>query len=240
MKKQDIIAKHGQAYYDAHLAKRAAYMNKWYHKNAEKVIENQSAGLQKKMDAMSPEDLKAFRELKKARSSASREKKREHYLKVARDHANGKRAAMTPEERKVRDAAEWKRKSEKIKVNEATYQAWRQEQRARHFRWREVNREHVNEYHKKRLENSEIREKARVYILANQQKRRTGGKMDCRYVLWIRTQTCVDCGSREKIEVGHIIPVCEGGDNSNDNLIPQCRPCNRRLSGRRHKSAIGA
>jgi 5-methylcytosine-specific restriction endonuclease McrA len=237
MKKQEMIAKHGQAYYEAHLAKRAAYMNKWYHKNAEKVIESQSAALKRKMDAMSPEELAEFRALKVTRSATSREKKREYYLEVGRKGQNARNAAKSPEQRKAEAAATYQRKIAKAKATEETYQEWRKQQVERHFKWREANREHVNEYSRKRLEIPEVREKARVYSLANRHERRKVGKIDRHYVLWIRTQACVDCGSREKIEVGHIIPVAEGGDNSNENLIPQCRSCNRRLWRRRHKSA---
>jgi 5-methylcytosine-specific restriction endonuclease McrA len=39
---------------------------------------------------------------------------------------------------------------------------------------------------------------------------------------------CAYCGSREWIEADHRIPLCRGGTNSIDNILPACRHCNRR------------
>lgn len=38
---------------------------------------------------------------------------------------------------------------------------------------------------------------------------------------------CVKCGSYKNLEIHHIKPVCYGGDDSLDNLIPLCRKCHR-------------
>lgn len=38
---------------------------------------------------------------------------------------------------------------------------------------------------------------------------------------------CVDCGRSDvKLTVGHAIPLCRGGSNYPNNLIPQCQQCN--------------
>ena len=39
---------------------------------------------------------------------------------------------------------------------------------------------------------------------------------------------CVDCGSRERLEYDHIIPVSRGGANTVRNLELRCETCNRR------------
>jgi 5-methylcytosine-specific restriction endonuclease McrA len=47
--------------------------------------------------------------------------------------------------------------------------------------------------------------------------------------VWRRDQgRCVDCGSREKLEFDHIIPVSEGGSNTARNIELRCESCNRR------------
>lgn len=39
---------------------------------------------------------------------------------------------------------------------------------------------------------------------------------------------CGYCGSTERIEADHRIPLCRGGTNSIDNILPACISCNRR------------
>jgi hypothetical protein len=40
--------------------------------------------------------------------------------------------------------------------------------------------------------------------------------------------TCVDCGSRERLEYDHIVPVSKGGSNTARNIELRCEPCNRK------------
>ncbi len=39
-------------------------------------------------------------------------------------------------------------------------------------------------------------------------------------------EACIRCGSTEKIQKDHIMPIYQGGDDSIDNLQPLCRTCN--------------
>jgi hypothetical protein len=105
-----------------------------------------------------------------------------------------------------------------------------------HRSWRERNREHVNAM--SRETRKRHRDYYRAYAVWNQMLRRNGGSMQRQLVAWIRQQPCIDCGSCVSIEVGHRVAVRNGGTNDADNLIPQCRACNRRLSGRNHTSAL--
>jgi len=50
-----------------------------------------------------------------------------------------------------------------------------------------------------------------------------------RHEVWRRDEgRCVDCGSRERLEFDHIIPVSRGGSNTARNIELRCQPCNRR------------
>ena len=44
----------------------------------------------------------------------------------------------------------------------------------------------------------------------------------------IRDGVCQKCGSSEKLEIDHIVPVSKGGTSVEDNLQVLCRSCNRR------------
>jgi len=51
--------------------------------------------------------------------------------------------------------------------------------------------------------------------------------------VWRRdSERCVDCGSRERLEFDHIIPVKEGGSNTARNIELRCESCNRRKAAR--------
>ena len=50
-----------------------------------------------------------------------------------------------------------------------------------------------------------------------------------RHEVWRRDGgTCVDCGSRDRLEFDHIIPVSQGGSNTARNIELRCETCNRR------------
>jgi hypothetical protein len=49
-----------------------------------------------------------------------------------------------------------------------------------------------------------------------------------RLFVWQRDQgKCVKCGSAEKLEFDHIIPVIKGGSNTERNIQLLCEQCNR-------------
>jgi tetratricopeptide (TPR) repeat protein len=64
-----------------------------------------------------------------------------------------------------------------------------------------------------------------------ERRRRTTIPEDVRHAVWRRDEgRCVRCGSQEKLEFDHIIPVSRGGSNTERNLQLLCEPCNRAKS----------
>lgn len=47
------------------------------------------------------------------------------------------------------------------------------------------------------------------------------------YVLERDQYQCAKCGSHDKIEIHHIIPICNHGTNDYDNLIALCPLCHQ-------------
>ena len=49
-----------------------------------------------------------------------------------------------------------------------------------------------------------------------------------RLFVWQRDEgKCVKCGSQEKLEFDHIIPIADGGSNTERNIQLLCEQCNR-------------
>jgi hypothetical protein len=54
-----------------------------------------------------------------------------------------------------------------------------------------------------------------------------------RHEVWRRDRgSCVECGSRARLEFDHIVPVSRGGSNTTRNVELRCEPCNRRKGAR--------
>jgi hypothetical protein len=54
-----------------------------------------------------------------------------------------------------------------------------------------------------------------------------------RHEVWRRDGgSCVECGSRARLEFDHIVPVSRGGSNTARNVELRCEPCNRRKGAR--------
>lgn len=214
MKKQEIIERYGQAYYDAHLAKCKAALNAKY--AAMSPAERTARYLERKESVL--EWVAAHPE----KSSAN-----------SRKHALASYYRMTPEQRL--EVARKRRAARKLKLasDPAFAAAQSEKQAARWAKW-DATHPGVNSAR------SQAWDKAHPEVKrANKHSRRALGKMDPQLVKFLRSQPCLDCGASGKPStVGHLIPVENGGTNHPLNLVAQCRSCNSRQHTKIHKRAM--
>jgi len=65
---------------------------------------------------------------------------------------------------------------------------------------------------------TEVRPASRNHLSASKRKR----------ILLRGKGRCVKCGSRENLEIDHVVPLARGGSNRLENLQLLCQDCNRR------------
>lgn len=98
------------------------------------------------------------------------------------------------------------------------------EARRSYFRnYEQTNRERINEQH------AAWARRNRPKRNRLQQMRRAGGMISAEQwaeVLRINGGACLGCGTTDRVEVDHIIPIARGGKTEVGNLQPLCRACN--------------
>lgn len=114
---------------------------------------------------------------------------------------------------------EW-RASNRARVNElaqARYRANPEPHIARTARWLRENPErHAERQHQRRaLTQSATSPEVLAAVIAE-----------------LRQTPCAYCGSRERIEIDHIVPLSRGGKHEPGNLAPACKRCNTSKNNR--------
>ena len=67
----------------------------------------------------------------------------------------------------------------------------------------------------------------KTYIIKANKYKRKAIKLKDRYAVMVRDGfTCKLCGSKEQLEVDHIKPISQGGENDRENLQTLCWLCN--------------
>lgn len=171
------------------------------------------------------------RELDRQRYAANRESvlkaKRERY---ASDAAFA--AAVRAQNRDWYDRNRENRRAYNLRYRQEHGEELRAKERERSRRRYDQNpRAQLDYYRQWRLRNLE---RARNYVRVSRNKRRAVAAgthftfEEWEALLVYHAGRCAYCGSTERIEADHRIPLHRGGSNAIDNILPACRHCNRR------------
>lgn len=101
-----------------------------------------------------------------------------------------------------------------------------------------ARKKYIDDSDSMRLYQSEWRSKNKTKTVLNKQIRRvrikSGGVfyVSEKEIAKLYSTPCLSCGSKNNIEIDHVIPVSRGGTNSVGNLVALCRPCNRSKGNR--------
>ena len=182
---------------------------------------------QRKKERTAPARRKRDRE----RYSANRElvlsAKRERYSRD-RDFAERSRASNRAWYQRNRD----KRREYNLRYRQEHGDELRARQRERNRRKYETNPRAWLDYYKQwRLRNLE---RARAYVrVAGNKRRAAAAGIHFTFEEWeellnYHAGRCAYCGSTDRIEADHRMPLCRGGSNEISNILPACRHCNRR------------
>jgi 5-methylcytosine-specific restriction endonuclease McrA len=88
------------------------------------------------------------------------------------------------------------------------------------------------DYYKQWRQRNLDRARAYVRVAGNKRRAAAAGEhftfAEWKALLAEHEGHCAYCGSRERIEADHRMPLCRGGSNRIANILPACRHCNRR------------
>jgi 5-methylcytosine-specific restriction endonuclease McrA len=220
MTKQAIIDLYGEAEYKRRMAHNKAALRAKYAVLSPEERTKVYLARKPSVDMWTKANSERVRVKNAARAKAA-------YHKLTEEQRQAYRTAQNERRRSKRAA---------LNANPMALEAFKAKARAKHDVWRDANRDHVNAKSREWIQANP--EKARSAVIAASAIRRGGGKMNREYVRFLKTQPCLDCGSMENIEVGHLIAMARGGTNHPLNLVAQCRKCNRRLNTKVHSKAM--
>ena len=117
-------------------------------------------------------------------------------------------------------------------------QEFKEKRRLIHNKWYEANKEEIriknNESSKKYFQTKKGKQARRNLKAIRRMAEKKGNITAKEWEEKLKefNYSCASCGSKEKIEQDHIIPLSKGGKHEIKNVQPLCRSCNARKSNK--------
>lgn len=173
------------------------------------------------------------------RNAYMREWNKKHYHEnLEKSRARGrdwyhKNKDRISEKVKERSRIYRKNNPDKIKAYNSVYRKT-DKAKASVKRWREENKEYVNEQHREYF-------KKNPHKRAEYERSRRARKQGCwgnipsgiwQEILDFYENRCLCCGSKDDLTQDHVVPLSKGGKHSPDNVQPLCGMCNYRKNSK--------
>lgn len=110
--------------------------------------------------------------------------------------------------------------------NKKYYQANKDKINKKTKEWRELNKEKViAQNYNYRKQNPDVIKQIQLQRRAKKLKNGLF-EISSKEIKKLYNSNCFYCGSKEKIQLDHVVPIAKGGSHSIGNLLPACSTCN--------------
>ena len=92
--------------------------------------------------------------------------------------------------------------------------------------WRNNNLEKVRESNRRWQEKNPEKILENIHIRKARKQNNKTYFVRKKFIVRLYNSSCVFCGSKEKIQMDHVMPISRGGQHSEGNLQPLCQKCN--------------
>lgn len=162
------------------------------------------------------------------RTKRWREKHPERFKESQQRYKENNPGASTAASRRYYARNAESEKARSMEWREANCEESRRHRRESYYRHRDKNIAAMKEWAKKNAEKNRNYQHVRrtrkqnngIFIISNKDLRK------------LIRGACVECGSKDRIEIDHIIPISRGGTHGIGNLQTLCHDCNRNKRNR--------
>jgi 5-methylcytosine-specific restriction endonuclease McrA len=92
--------------------------------------------------------------------------------------------------------------------------------------YRQKNKEAITAYHRLWTQKNLLKKNLYSHKRRNLLKENGSFEIIAKDIKRLKASDCFYCGSKDNLQIDHIIPIAKGGRHSIGNLVMACQPCN--------------